>query len=246
LAWRQTAPSSIKKGRLTFFRPSGLAMSCNQNPKSAPSTDAVARRLLESFLDDVNEFARSGGFRNSTESERRALNDLMTQRYLVEGIAKLPPSPIVKKVNEIIRDFIHNKCRALEYCALERVKEENSCGDDNATTTSWSCVVCGKVNQKKQRICVVCGRNRNYQGSKKTQQLNKLRIDPTPLSTIASKECLKEAQKSNKRTSCPAALNSFMATKADYEELQRCEMKSEINDILESVRSIMDGMEYRS
>jgi len=203
-------------------------------------------------MDDVNEFAKSGGFRNSSENERRALNDLMTQRYLVEGICKLPPSPIVKKVNEIISDFIHNKCRALEYCALDRVKEENStCGDETTTiaSMSWSCIVCGKVNsetaQKKQRICVVCGRNRNYQGSKKTQQLNKLQIDPTPLSTIASKECLKEVQKRNVHSSCPATRTPH-ATKAEYEELQRCEMKSEINDILKSVRSIIDGMEYKS
>ena len=57
------------------------------------STDVVARRLLESFLEDVNEFARSGsgGFQNCSESERRALNDLMAQRYLTEGIDKLLP-----------------------------------------------------------------------------------------------------------------------------------------------------------
>jgi hypothetical protein len=213
---------------------------------SKPSTDVVARRLLESFLDDVNEFARSGGFRNSTENERRALNDLMTQRYLVEGTDKLPPTPIVKKVNEIISDFIHNKCRALEYCALERVEKENSCGEDNnASAFSWSCAVCGKINieteQKKQRVCLVCGRSRTYQGSKKTQRLNELRIDPTPLSTVASKQALKQVRNSNKLTSCER--NIFMATKADYEELQRCEIKSEISDMLEDVRSIMGSME---
>jgi len=215
----------------------------NQSPKSAPSTDVVARRLLESFLDDVNEFARSGsGFQNCTESERRALNDLMTQRYLVEGIDKLPSSPIVKKVKEIISDFIHNKCRALEYCVTERMKEENSC----IATTSWTCQVCGKCNtetaQEKQRVCVVCGRNRNYQGSRKTQKLNKVCIDPTPLSTIASKQCLREAQNRNRGTSCPTPPNNIFATKADYEELQRCEIKSQINDVLEEVRSIMGGI----
>ena len=212
----------------------------------APNADVVARRLFESFLEDVNEFARSGsgGFQNCSEGERRALNDLMAQRYLTEGIDKLPPSPIVKKIKQIISDFIHNKCRALEFCVTERVKEENSC---IATTTSWTCQVCGKHNsetaQEKLRVCVVCGRKRNYLGSKKTQQLNKLRIDPTPLSTIASKQCLREAQKSNKRSSCAAPVNNTFATKADYEEVQRCKIKSEINEVLESVRSIMGALE---
>jgi predicted nucleic acid-binding Zn-ribbon protein len=167
----------------------------------------------------------------------------MAQRYLTEGIDKLS-SPIVKKIKEIISDFIHNKCRALEFRVTERVKEEKSC---IATTTSWTCQVCGKHNsetaEEKLRACVVCGRKRNYLGSKKTQQLNKLRIDPTPLSTIASKQCLREAQKSNKRSSCPAPHTNIFATKADYEEVQRCEIKSEINEVLESVRSIMDGIE---
>lgn len=211
---------------------------------SSPSTDVVARRLLESFLEDVNEFARtgSGGFRNCSEGERRALNDLMAQRYLTEGVETLPPSPFVRRVKDIISDFIHNKCRALEFCVIERVKEENSC----IATTSWKCQVCGKRNsetaQEKLGACVVCGRNRNYLGSKKTQQLNKLRVDPTPLSTIASKQCLREAQNINKR-SCPAPPNNVLSTKADYEEFQRCEMKSEINEILDSVRSIMGGIE---
>lgn len=223
-------------------------MSSNQS-----ESDNVARRLLQSFLEDINEFARSGGFHDSSASERRALNDLMTQRYLIEGIEKLPHSPIVKKVEEIISDFIHNKCRGLEYCALTRVKEEeeeNSCGgtDDIPTSTlSWTCLVCGKCNnetkQRKQRVCVVCGRERNYIGSKKTQQLKKLRIDPIPLTTAASKDCLlKEVQDSNKRHHLQrwkgedAKCNMLIATKADYEGLHRVEMKNEINDVLDSLR----------
>mmetsp|Transcript_366 Transcript_366/g.611 ORF Transcript_366/g.611 Transcript_366/m.611 type:complete len:224 (-) Transcript_366:1151-1822(-) len=219
-------------------------MSSDQSQMSAPSSDVVARRLLESFLEDVNEFARSGnGLLNCTEGERRALNDLMAERYLTEGIDKLQPSPIVKKIQGIISDFIHNKCRALEFCVTERVKEEKSC----IATTSWTCQVCGKqhdetLQEKILRACLVCGRNRNYKGSKKTQQLNKLRIDPTPLSTIASKRCLREAQKSSKHSSCPTPPNNVFATKADFEELQRCQMRSEINDVIKEVRSIMGGI----
>ena len=224
-------------------------------------SDAVARRLLQSFLDDINEFARSGGFRNSTDNERRALNDLMTQRYLTEGIEKLPTSPIVKKVKEIISDFIHNKCRGLEYCALtkvvkeeERAKEDEevSCSTDTNTkreaTVVWTCQVCGKCN-KKQRVCIVCGRDRSYIGSRKTQQLNKLRIDPTPLTTAAPKDRLmKEAQNSNRCHIRPewrgeeAKRNILTSTKSDYEEQMRVEMKSEINDVLESLRQTMTSL----
>lgn len=221
-------------------------MSSNQSQTSVPSSDVVARRLLESFLEDVNEFARSNGLRDCTEGERRALNDLMAERYLSEGIDKLQPSPIVNKIREIISDFIHNKCRALEFCITERVKEEQSC----IASISWACQVCGKQNsetpQKKLRACIVCGRKRNYQGSKKTQQLNKLRIDPTPLSTIASKQCLREAQKSKKQSPSPTPPNNVFATKADFEEIQRCQMKSEINGVIEEVRSIMGSIKDQS
>ncbi len=220
-------------------------------------SDAVARRLLQSFLEDINEFARSGGFRNSTDNERRALNDLMTQRYLTEGVEKLPTSPIVKKVEEIISEFIHNKCRGLEYCALTKVKqeeeakedEEGSCSTDaNTKREVWTCQVCGKCN-KKQRVCIVCGRDRNYIGSRKTQQLNKLRIDPTPLTTAAPKDrLLKEAQNSNRCHIRPewrgeeAKRSILTSTKNEYEEQMRVEIKSEINDVLESLRQTMTSL----
>jgi hypothetical protein len=226
-------------------------MSNSVNIKS----DAVARRLLQSFLEDINEFARSGGFRNSSDNERRALNDLMKERYLTEGIEKLPTSPIVKKVKEIISDFIHNKCRGLEYCALTKVKEEEGAKEDEEGSCStvsnakketvWTCQVCGKCN-KKQRVCIVCGRDRNYIGSRKTQQLNKLRIDPTPLTTAAPKDrLLKEAQNSNRCHLRPewrgeeAKRNILTSTKNDYEQQMRVEIKSEINDVLESLRQTM-------
>ena len=221
-------------------------------------SDAVARRLLQSFLEDINEFARSGGFRNSTDNERRALNDLMSQRYLTEGIEKLPTSPIVKKVKEIISDFIHNKCRGLEYCALTKVKEEEEAKEDSEGSCStaankreatvWTCQVCGKCNKKcnKKHGCIVCGRDRNYIGSRKTQQLNKLRIDPTPLTTAAPKDrLLKEAQNSNRCHRRPewrgeeAKRDILTLTKNDYEQQMRVEMKSEINDVLESLRQTL-------
>jgi hypothetical protein len=219
-------------------------------------SDAVARRLLQSFLEDINEFARSGGFRNSSDNERRALNDLMKERYLTEGIEKLPTSPFVKKVKEIISDFICNKCRGLEFCALTKVKEEEvakedeegSCSTDTNTrreaTVVWTCQVCGKCN-KKQRVCIVCGRDRNYIGSRKTQQLNKLRIDPTPLTTAAPKgRLLKEAQNSNRCHIRPEWRGEevLTSTKNDYEEQMRVEIKSEINDVLESLRQTMTSM----
>lgn len=247
LTWRQDWSFPIIHFAVNVPLLHEAIMSSNQSQMLSPSSDVVARRLLESFLEDVNEFARSGnGLRDCTEGERRALNDLMAERYLTEGINKLQPSPIVNKIKEIISDFINNKCRALEFCVTERVKEEESC----IATTSWTCKVCGKQNsetpQEKLRACIVCGRNRNYQGSKKTQQLNKLRIDPTPLSTGASKQCLQEAQKSKKDCTCPTPPNNVFATKADFEELQRCQMKSEINDVIEEVRSIIGGIMYQS
>ena len=232
------APKIILNASSSPFPPLEWLSRESTTMSSSPTTNAnvAARRLLKSFLDDVNEFARSGtSFRDCSESERRALNNLMTQRYLVEGIYELPSTPIVNKAKEIISDFINNKCRALEYCVTEKVKEENA-----NFTSIWTCNVCGKLNSvaanEKRSVCVVCGRKRDYQGSKKTQQLNKLRIDPTPLSTVASKERLIEARQSKTRAS--TTLN-FLATKADYEEIQRCCMKDEINDVLQSVRSIM-------
>jgi hypothetical protein len=50
-----------------------LASKTIKSEVMSASTDVVARRLFESFLEDVNEFARSGSgcFQNCSESERR-------------------------------------------------------------------------------------------------------------------------------------------------------------------------------
>ena len=125
-----------------------------------------------------------------------------------------------------------------------REKKEGNSGMINTASLSWTCQVCGKSNcERSQKKCACCGRNQNYQGSKKIQQLNKLRIDPTPLSTAASKQRLKEVQNSNKRLHRwegeDAKRNMFIATKADFEELQRCEIKTEINVVLDSIRKTM-------
>jgi hypothetical protein len=252
--WRQTQGRAKPDFKEPQERDLVFELMITNSVKS--ESDAVARRVLQSFLEDINEFAKSGGFRNSTDNERRALNDLMVERYLTEGILKLPTSPIVKKVKEIISDFIHNKCRGLEYCSLTKVKEEEDAKEDDeegscstgANFSVWTCHVCGKCN-KKQRVCIVCGRDRNYIGSRKTQQLNKLRIDPTPLTTAAPKDrLLKEAQNSNRCHIRPewrgeeAKRSILTSTKNDYEEQMRVEIKSEINDVLESLRQTMTSL----
>ena len=205
-------------------------------------SDVIARRCMEAFVEEMKEFGREGGFQNCTEMERKALNDILAQRYL-GSLVSLPGTPIVSKVRKIISNFINGKCRQVEFYIHEQIKDESPREAD-----FWKCAVCGKQNRegkKIQRLCITCGRGKGYSGSKKIQKLNECcGIDATPLTTASSKEELVKAEDiENKRERWDGEEGKrliFVSKQIDYEALSRNELKNEIKSVLESIERSMD------
>jgi hypothetical protein len=107
-----------------------------------------------------------------------------------------------------------------------------------SSISNWSCKVCGKVNTEKngktQRLCLTCGRPKGYVGSKKIQVLNNNRIDITPHLNCATKDELK-------KTAMIAEVSTPMGyegNKNDYETNARTKIKDEVNNVIESIRSL--------
>ena len=110
----------------------------------------------------------------------------------------------------------------------------------------WACAICGKQNNEdeKQRLCLVCGREKGYAGSKQIQALNKSPVDPTPHLTNAKAEEKKQARQVQKKRSCwkgPEAKQSiFLSTASDYQIAERTEIKDEVRSVIESVRASLE------
>jgi len=99
---------------------------------------------------------------------------------------------------------------------------------------NWSCKVCGKKNGKTQRLCLTCGRPKGYVGNKKIQVLNSNRIDITPHLNCATKDELKKAT-TIAEVSTPMG---YEGNKNDYETNARMKIKDEVNNVIESIRSL--------
>lgn len=111
----------------------------------------------------------------------------------------------------------------------------------------WNCAICGKQNNDDgtlQRLCVVCGREKGYAGSKQIQALNQSRLDPTPHLTNAKSEEKKQARQVQKKRSCwkgPEAKQSmFLSSASDYQIAERVEIREEVSSVIESVRASLE------
>lgn len=201
--------------------------------------DVVARRCMETFVEEMKEFRREGGFKVFSEKDRTALNDLMVERFLEKDLAHLPNTPVVCKVREIISNFINGKCRSLEVFIDDQMKNESR---DVTTDTTWKCAVCGKQRVevlKKGTVCSVCGHSQDQ-----SQMLNSYNIDIMPHTAAATKDELSRANyiesKRKRWLGDEGQRLVLLSKKADYEALEREDIKSEIHNVLASIRLSID------
>jgi hypothetical protein len=162
----------------------------------------------------------------------------------LSNLERLPNSPLIEKLKEMVSNFIQaGKCRYLDSYLDDQVGESHDLG------TEWLCSVCGKRNRetkKKYTECITCGKPKGYMVSKKLQQLNDRRIDPTPHLTNATKDELMTMRNNRnkhreKLTGEEGMKSMIVSTKIDYEALERNTIKAEIDDVLSSIRQSLDA-----
>ena len=95
----------------------------------------------------------------------------------------------------------------------------------------------------RQRLCLVCGREKGYAGSKQLQALNQS-LDPTPHLTNANAEEKKQARQVQKKRSCwkgqEAKQSMFLSSASDYQIAERTEIKGEVSSVIKSVRASLE------
>jgi hypothetical protein len=115
---------------------------------------------------------------------------------------------------------------------------------------SWTCRVCGKINLEKngktQRLCITCGNQKGYLGSKRIRVLSQCRVDTTPHLTSATKDESRKAgriKKSRLPSEVPGNNLLFLSNRTDHEAIARMHIKDEVNRVIASIR---DSLEAKS
>jgi hypothetical protein len=189
---------------------------------------------MEQFLRDVKSCNTEG----CTDDERLAI----AKKYLSD-LNEIPNenSALLSKVKELLRNFIDGKSHSLD--AYFREQD----GDGRVVGAKWVCSVCGKRNRetkKKYSECDTCGRPKDCILSKKLKQVNEYRVDPTPHLTNATEEELQRIKSTFRNSEQWIGENRnkrvFLSKKMDYEALERTSIKSEIDDVLLSIRQSLN------
>jgi hypothetical protein len=111
--------------------------------------------------------------------------------------------------------------------------------------SAWTCRVCGQINHenngKMLRLCITCGRQKGYAGSKRIQVLGQCRVDATPHLTYATKDELRKANHMEKsRLPSNGSKLMFLSNKADYEAMARMDIKDEVSSVIASVKKSLE------
>ncbi|KAL3794852.1 hypothetical protein ACHAW5_004374 [Stephanodiscus triporus] len=121
------------------------------------------------------------------------------------------------------------------------------CANSDVDNT-WQCRVCGKINLEKngkmQRLCIICGKQKGYLGSKRIRILSQCRVDTTPHLTSATKDELRKAgriEKSRLPSEVPGNNLLFLSTKTDHEAIARMSIKDEVNSVIASIRNSLEA-----
>ena len=115
--------------------------------------------------------------------------------------------------------------------------------------SSWTCKVCEQKNHenngKMQRLCVTCGRQKGYAGSKRIQALGQCRVNVTPHLTSATKDELRKAGHIAKSSLSSKDYDGnklmFLSNKTDYEALARMDIKDEASSVIASIRNSLEA-----
>jgi predicted nucleic acid-binding Zn-ribbon protein len=123
--------------------------------------------------------------------------------------------------------------------------EEFATGDVDST---WTCRVCGQINHeyngKMQRLCITCGRQKGYAGSKRIQVLGQCRVDVTPHLTSATKDELRKAEQIKMTRLTPKYDGNklmFLSKKNDYEAIARMDIRGEVSCVIASIRNSLEA-----
>ena len=128
------------------------------------------------------------------------------------------------------------------------MKNSGVCATDDEDST-WTCRVCGQINHeyngKIQRLCITCGRQKGYAGSKRIQVLGRCRVDATPHLTSATKDELKKAEHIQMTRLAPKEYDGnklmFLSNKTDYEAIARIDINGEASGVIASIRNSLEA-----
>lgn len=193
----------------------------------------IARRCMEDFFAEMKRCHVEG----STNEER-----LVIANEHLSRLNQLPSnSPLLKKVKELVKSVIDGQSRSFETFMYDQV------GDSLNSGIEWLCSVCGKRNRdtkKKYIECDVCGRPKGCLVSMTIKQLSQYPIDPTPHLTNATKDEIQMIEPGNYRSEKwvgeEGKKSVFISKQSDYVALERTSIKSEIADVLSSIRQSLD------
>lgn len=192
----------------------------------------IERRCMEQFLMEMR--------RCNIEGRSRDDRVEIVKSYL-SRFDLFPDTPLMIKMKELLRNIIDAKSYAFDTYIHEQV------GDSRDMGIEWICSVCGKKNHdanKKYTACNACGRSKGHSVSKKLRKLNECIIDSTPHLTNATKDEMQIIRDKNANrqqwVGKEGKKSMFASTKGDFEALERKSIKSEIHDVLTSIRQSLN------
>jgi hypothetical protein len=191
----------------------------------------VARRCMELFLNEMKLCNERG----CTDEERLSV----AKKYLA-SLDQCASSPVWFKVKQIIRSCINGQCRSIDSYIEKQIGEK-------VCNTEWICSVCGRRNQemkKKFSQCVTCGRTKCFVLKKLSTGLNECGVHPTAHLTSASKDEIHAAKSfeyhREKWIGDDGKRLIFISDQCDYESVERMGIRSEINNVINSIRQSLD------
>lgn len=194
----------------------------------------IARRCMEQFLLEM----RRCSIEDCSKDDRVDIAKSYLSRF-----DQFPDTPLMQRMKELLSSIIDGKSHAFDTYIHEQV------GDSSDMGSEWLCSVCGKKNRdakRKYTECNTCGRPKGYSVSKKLKKLNECNIDPTPHLTNATKAEIQMIKVKNAYSHREPWIGEegkksvFTSTTHDFEALERKSIKSEIDDVLTSIRQSLN------
>lgn len=205
----------------------------------------LAYKCLDMFMKEVKEFCNKD-CEESIEAHHeyvKSFTNVLEDKYLKLSLNLLPEgNETVSKVKTLITRFIA-KCRKKDI-SIEIVRGLTALFDPKKTPSSyhkrvntWQCVLCLKKDiSVEDQKCVNCGRHRGFRKKEyDTQKITSTRIE--------EKKFLAESDYTQKVKDLEQVVTvdeqkrrHYLYGKCDFEIESRLQLKSDVSELLESIR----------
>mmetsp|Transcript_7345 Transcript_7345/g.11180 ORF Transcript_7345/g.11180 Transcript_7345/m.11180 type:complete len:423 (-) Transcript_7345:41-1309(-) len=209
--------------------------------------ETIAYKCLDMFTKEVREFNEKCHGSAEKKQHMTGFASFLEEKYITLSLNLLPnENVIVCKVKKLINSFL-DKCKDSPNDAVGTIdKITNLIGGEkrkSADTSTclgrkrntWQCVLCGMKEQDlKRNKCVVCGRSRGY----RPKEYDVHRVCPIKeeRAFIEGSAYFQKVKESNETTIDERKERQYLYNKKDFEIDSRMKLKSDVSDLLDSIR----------